>query len=196
MMKEKVEISSKGIRKVLNKYNFCRAVSEYIWNGFDAGADNVEIVCGFNGGILQKLEIKDNGSGIDYTQLTKKFKPFYDSHKEDEDDFHHSRLHGRNGYGRLTFFKFACRVRWETIYLDKDKNMKYVIKIGSNDIQNYENDSPKESKNPLGTNVIFEGFLKEVNKDNLIKELQEYLKKEFGWFLELNKNKNYKITLN
>ncbi|HJX49895.1 MAG TPA: ATP-binding protein, partial [Candidatus Nanoarchaeia archaeon] len=68
-MKEKVEISSKGIRKVLNKYNFCRAVSEYIWNGFDAGADNVEIVCGFNGGILQKLEIKDNGSGIDYTQL-------------------------------------------------------------------------------------------------------------------------------
>ena len=194
-MKEKVEISSRGIKRVLNKYNFSKAVSEYVWNGFDAGADKVEVVCKFSGGVLQKLEINDNGSGINYDELIKKFKPFYDSHKEDEDDFHHSKLHGRNGYGRLTFFKFAYRAKWETVY-KSEKNMVYNINIDANNLQNYEEDKPKETKNELGTKVTFEGFIKEVNKTELLVELKDYLKIEFGWFLELNKKKNYKLLLN
>ena len=40
---ESVEITSKGIRKVLNKYTPQRAIAEYIWNGFDAHAKVVKI---------------------------------------------------------------------------------------------------------------------------------------------------------
>lgn len=36
---ESVEITSKGIRKVLNKYTPQRAIAEYIWNGFGGTGD-------------------------------------------------------------------------------------------------------------------------------------------------------------
>ena len=41
---ESVEITSKGIRKVLNKYTPQRAIAEYIWNGFDAHASEVRVL--------------------------------------------------------------------------------------------------------------------------------------------------------
>lgn len=40
---ESVEITSKGIRIVLNKYTPQRAIAEYIWNGFDAHANEVRV---------------------------------------------------------------------------------------------------------------------------------------------------------
>ncbi len=125
-MKEKVEISSKGIKKVLNKYNFSKAISEYVWNGFDAGADNVSIICKFSGNLLQKVEVTDNGKGIVHDELLNKFKPFYDSHKEDEGDLHHSKLHGKNGYGRLTFFKI---VNVSLLKSGFDKDSPYFINL-------------------------------------------------------------------
>ena len=39
---QETEITTKGIQKVLNKYTPERAVAEYVWNGFDADASNVD----------------------------------------------------------------------------------------------------------------------------------------------------------
>ena len=36
MNSQTVEITSAGIRKILNKYTPERAIAEYVWNGFDA----------------------------------------------------------------------------------------------------------------------------------------------------------------
>ena len=38
MNSQTVEITSAGIRKILNKYTPERAIAEYVWNGFDAKA--------------------------------------------------------------------------------------------------------------------------------------------------------------
>lgn len=38
MNSETVEITSVGIRKILNRYTPEHAISEYVWNGFDAKA--------------------------------------------------------------------------------------------------------------------------------------------------------------
>lgn len=43
MSSQTVEITSTGIRKILNKYTPERAISEYIWNGFDAKATVIKI---------------------------------------------------------------------------------------------------------------------------------------------------------
>lgn len=40
---ESVEITPRGIRKVLNKYTPQRAIAEYIWNGYDAHAKEVRV---------------------------------------------------------------------------------------------------------------------------------------------------------
>ena len=38
MNSQTVEITSAGIRKILNKYTPERAIAEYVWNGFDSSA--------------------------------------------------------------------------------------------------------------------------------------------------------------
>ena len=40
----KVQITTKGISKFLKSYTEEKSISEYVWNGFDAEADNVEII--------------------------------------------------------------------------------------------------------------------------------------------------------
>ena len=44
MNSQTVEITSAGIRKILNKYTPERAIAEYVWNGFDAKATVVNII--------------------------------------------------------------------------------------------------------------------------------------------------------
>ena len=48
MSKQSVEITSSGIKKVLQKYSAERAIAEYIWNGFDAKASKVCLDYSFN----------------------------------------------------------------------------------------------------------------------------------------------------
>lgn len=40
----KVQITTKGISKFLKAYTEEKSISEYIWNGFDAEADAINIV--------------------------------------------------------------------------------------------------------------------------------------------------------
>lgn len=77
---EDLLITSSGIQKNLKKVKPTSAICEYIWNGFDAGATCVDVVLGKNNlGMIDRVIIKDNGSGIDYNLLSQKFKPFNDS---------------------------------------------------------------------------------------------------------------------
>ena len=39
----KVQITTKGIAKFLKAYTEEKSISEYIWNGFDAKANKIEI---------------------------------------------------------------------------------------------------------------------------------------------------------
>ena len=104
---KQVQITAAGIRKALRKYTYSESITEYIWNGFDAGASHVCIFIESNPirGI-STLKITDNGSGI---IDSKKFYPFFESEKEIDPNAPRisSTNHGKNGVGRLTFFTFA-----------------------------------------------------------------------------------------
>ena len=74
-----VKISAKGIQKSLNKFTPERAISEYVWNGFDADATNVDINIAENElNSITKIVISDNGIGIDYQKLNEKFTNFFE----------------------------------------------------------------------------------------------------------------------
>jgi hypothetical protein len=45
---EKIQITTPGIKKALRRYKIPRAISQYIWNGFDAQASNVKVVIDAN----------------------------------------------------------------------------------------------------------------------------------------------------
>ncbi|NII29752.1 hypothetical protein HB364_32035 [Pseudoflavitalea sp. X16] len=196
-----IEITGKGIQKVLSRFDYRQAIAEYIWNGFDAKATTVQLNYEANNlGFIAKMEIIDNGYGIHRSQLAEKFSPFFDSQKAIEIDSpkNTSAVHGKNGVGRLTFFKFAAEAIWNTVYEEKKKKYEYFINIKFETINKY--DSPDsgvwEVKKKTGTTVTFYNILPDIVDSKLQEELGEFLCLEFGWYLELNKENGYALLIN
>ncbi len=204
----KTRFDTKGIKAALKKIQFTsgtfyRAVGEFIWNGYDAGASSLELTYEIakekNDGFFRKLQIRDNGKGIRKDHLNKTFEPLFDSEKLDEQDNeeHHSTLHGKLGVGRLTFFTFANFAKWETVYSNDGKNYKYNIEVSAEKMDNFSGIEQNEESTDqnTGTTVIFKGFNK-LGKKDIEDELLNYLKKEFCWFLELNKYNHFSLKVN
>lgn len=197
-MANPVNITSGGIQKVLRNYNEKQALAEYLWNGFDARADTVEITYSANElGFIDSLEISDNGYGINFKNLKLKFDPFYESEKALQLPLNRNRsvMHGKNGVGRLTFFKFANDAEWQTTFLDKDILKSGRIIIGVHALNNYRAEQleiPLSDK--TGTRVLFSNL--KISNEDLEQEIIPFLKSEFCWFLELHKKRGYSIVIN
>ncbi len=193
-----IQITSQGVRRSLSKFTEIESIIEYIWNGFDAKATLITIDMTFNTlGSISEIKIKDNGVGIDRNRLSEKFKPFFQSEKIEqqiqEKKKQNSTYHGKNGVGRLTFFKFAHSAKWETVFNDADgKNKKYTILIGEDDLTHYTPTQLEVTNDSCGTTVIFNSIFSPISGA----ELEEEIKAEFCWYLMLNKEKRYSIVLN
>lgn len=187
----KVQITTKGIAKFLKAYTEEKSISEYIWNGFDAEATCIEVITKSNNiGKIEKVEIKDNGTGIEYEKLSGKFMPFYQSEKGIDNNIKSSKVHGKNGLGRLTFFCFANNAKWETVYKKDNKNIKYEININGSELENYQTTNIDKTEESIGTKVT----LYNINKMIDIETIKKYLILEFGWYLKLYPNKLLKLN--
>lgn len=191
----KIQISSKGIEKTLRKFDYLQAISEYIWNGFDAQATVVDVKLHLNvlGGV-DHIVISDNGYGIDRRELERKFTPFFESEKQIDPEKRTrttSAMHGKNGIGRLTFHRFASDAKWKTTYVDGLLKNTYSIQIGANQLDAYEVSRIKLTDGEPGTSVTFHNIM----QDFIVEHLSAYLSKEFGWFLELHADKDFDLRL-
>ncbi len=197
-MASNVNITSKGIQKVLDNYTAEHAIAEYIWNGFDAKANIINLNYKYNElGLIEYIEIFDNGYGIDFEKIDEKFKPFYESEKaiEISSPKHTSAMHGKNGVGRLTFFTFAHSAEWLTSFKSKTKVKLASIKITSDNLKNYKAVLVNESKTAkTGTHVSFTNVT--ISKEKIENTVIPFLVTEFCWFLELNSHKEYSILIN
>ena len=192
----KIIISNQGIKKHLEAISPLNAILEYIWNGFDARATEVDILIkSDNAGRFNKLEITDNGEGIPFEELDKKFDSFYDSEKIKQNT---TLPKGKKGMGRLTFSKFCYRVRWDTIYKKKSENYKYAISMDEIKTLNiYDVSQPTQTDSKTGTTVIFEGFKEDFSqKEGIAQKIIEAIKEEFCWVLELFKTRKFLIKIN
>lgn len=188
----KIQITTKGISKFLKSYTEEKAISEYIWNGYDAEADTIKVITTFNKmDRVEQIEIIDNGTGIEFDKLSSKFMPFYQSEKSTSNNtVKYSKLHGKNGMGRLTFFCLANNAKWETVYKAKTGNIKYEIDINGKELENYDTKNKMKTEEDIGTKVT----LYNINKIIDIEYLRKFLILEFGWYLKLYPNK--KLFLN
>lgn len=197
-MSNNVNITSGGIRKLLSKYSEAQAIAEYVWNGFDAKANVIQINFQVDSlGRIEDLEIIDNGYGIKFEQIENKFNPFYESEKaiEISAPVHTSLMHGKNGVGRLTFFTFANSAQWETTFNTGKTLESSLIKIDQSNLRNYTKKKlVKAVSTEPGTKVTFSNL--QISDKNLELNIIPFLINEFCWFLELNKAKNYEIFIN
>lgn len=194
-----IKIGSEGVQRALARYSPEKAVAEYVWNGFDAGATNVEIIFDANEiGNIGEIIIKDNGSGIEHGKLDKKFKPFFESEKAKlRRAKNSSDIHGMNGVGRLTFQSFALQAVWESTFLKDDTMMRYSLQVNKDELNKYEivSEPVTVSAANTGTTVTISQIFR-LNQDDFEEKVRGYLIKDFCWYLELNKNRAFKIIVN
>lgn len=186
------QITDAGIKKHFKTFEPFEAIFEFVWNGFDAKANNVYVNLKVNEAHgLQLVTVCDDGDGIDLSNLNNSFEKFNESNKKNDDD-----KHGSHGRGRLAFHKLAQDAKWFTKW--NNKNAK--ICISADTISKYEGEFIEEANQienlynlKSGTCVVLSKLypnIKFPSEDSLI----ESLKKEFSWILILNPNK--KIYLN
>lgn len=109
-----------------------KALCEYVWNAFDAGAKNVHINAAANGmSGLTEISIVDDGDGIKFAELEKTFDQFLDSQKK---IFRTPVTRGRKGKGRFSFVKFSERAFWNTW---SDEGDEYSIELLSSHVNEY-----------------------------------------------------------
>lgn len=191
--KREVTVTPKSIDSTIPKVSFNESLKEYIQNSFDAKASQVEVSFTRNilGGIDEVI-VRDNGDGIPYEELNKTLDPFLDSPKKNYS--RSSYVKGRKGKGRFYFKNFSSAAKWVTVY-EKDNNMycySISMKEGSKE---YKVTKPKIIKNmSKGTEITFTSIHTISNFTVVNCQAAEYLAVEFGWFLFLNRDKNYQIT--
>ncbi len=194
----KVEITVPGIKKALSGYYYLQALAEFIWNGFDATASVVDITFDANEiGYITELAITDNGYGIQHDKLTTKFVPLFESDKVIDPNAKtiNSAVHGKNGVGRLTFFHFANSATWDTVYQSDGKRFRYKINTDVDKLNTYTTTDLEQTNEQSGTTVHFDG-IKVITSYHFDKEVKDYLMREFGWFLELNKERRFSLRIN
>ncbi|MGE8511933.1 MAG: ATP-binding protein [Chryseobacterium culicis] len=199
MKKNKTQITSKSIIQSGLPSDFKKSISEYIWNGFDAAATEIDIKFSCNEiGTMYDFSITDNGQGISFNTLGETFGYFLDSNKAKSYD-HNRFVKGKKGKGRFSFQQFCAKAQWETTFYDSvsEKFLDYAIEIISSNLDDYKTSDQKISAAiNSGTVVRFDSFTTLtgdlLESDDFIK----FLEVEFGWFLYLNKTKNYQITVN
>ena len=200
-MKRKISTSSRSVLNSGLTEDYRKAIAEYIWNGFDAGATCVEIRYTANplGGV-DDLWVIDNGSGIKYKTLDLTFGAFLDSNKAQTYQ-RSSEVRGRKGKGRFSYNVISGGASWQTKFKDEDGNLKqYEIKIYSSDRSEYDASEPETvpvaEKQETGTAVHFLEMRSNLVEDDLTGDsFCNYLSSEFAWFLELNKSKRYAIKI-
>lgn len=198
MSKQSVEITSSGIKKVLQKYTAERAIAEYIWNGFDAKATIINVDFEIDSKELdtfKTISISDDGEGIIYEDLPERFRKFFESNKAGLSTDSADLTRGKNGYGRFTFHKFARFATWFTRYYNQEGVLKYYeIKINSDNLRDYEPSLPNNDVGKRGTIVKFNEINSDISSAFINDILKPYLRAEFAWYLEL-KEEN-KIFIN
>lgn len=185
-------VESSGITK-----NYREAICEYIWNSFEANATEVRISYTLN--TLQGIDtivVSDNGEGISYENLSDTFGAFLTSQKNSLSLMMKSKAN--KGKGRFSFSAFSTLAKWTTKYNNNGTLKSYTITLSDENKEEFEYEMPQyiNKEDSTGTTVIFYNIFG-INPDDISFEaLEDYLLKEFSWFLYLNKHKSLKLILN
>jgi len=198
MKKHTTKLTSTSIERSGLPSDYKKVIAEYIWNGFDANASVIRINYDANEiGFINNFQIIDNGTGIKFEELDETFGNFNVSKKMNSFS-NTSFVKGKKGKGRFSFTSFCNKALWETTYETTDnKFLSYKLEINKEDSQNYSTSDKVISKvKETGTILTLSDFYSltsDMLEDN---SFENYLSNEFGWFLYLNKERNYKIIIN
>lgn len=184
-----LKTTDQSIKSQITNISPEQAISEYIWNGFDANAKKISITTEINAiQGMSSITILDDGDGIDIDDLDNTLDLFLDSKKK---NISKPTTRGKKGRGRFSFIKFCEKATWETS--NGKKSFEFTIDSGR--LSQYE---PKISHldcepQKTGTTVRFE-HIKKIDFNYFNDTIVPYLKNEFTWLLISNKTLDISIN--
>ncbi len=198
-MKNKVGVNNNSIDSAGITKDYMDAISELIWNGFDASASQIDIRFNSNEiDHIDEISIVDNGTGINLSDLSETFGSFLDSVKRGASQ-RSSYVRGKKGKGRFSFIAFANTAVWSTVFLDlhSQKYLAYDVTVHANDKDHYNDENRRiaeteETGTCLKLSNLYGVTAYSFQSDDFI----SFLKYEFGWFLLLNSKKGYTLSIN
>lgn len=193
-----IQITNQSILGELRTYEkrYSDAISEFVWNAFDAEASCVDINYSFpevangSGFGYPDLEIIDDGTGWDMSDPSL-VSTFLDSKKRAHKQSYKSIPHGSKGVGRFTFYAFAKKAEWQTNF----NGTSYDLVIEKENISSYTL-TPVEGavKRSKGTSVLFEVNNEALSEAFFENALPKKLLEKFAWFLVLHPEKRIRIN--
>ncbi len=118
-----VSVQSDHLTRLAHRASPVRAVAELIWNSLDADADAVLVTVRESLlGIVDSIEVRDNGTGMKFQQASEYFGRLGGSWKRSGNTtIKYGRpLHGKLGRGRFLAFGAGDVIEWSTQYQEDD----------------------------------------------------------------------------
>jgi hypothetical protein len=123
----KVEVKKDHLDKV-SKSTALNALTEIVWNAFDADADLVEVSIAHSALGIESICVKDDGHGISFNDSKAVFSSLGGSWKGHKGVSPKGRfLHGKEGQGRFKSFSLGRVVEWLTSFEENNKVLSYSI---------------------------------------------------------------------
>lgn len=198
MPERTMKVNDRSTRGAGLPKDFNEVIAQFIWNAFEAKATKIAVGYTANEvlGNVQSITIADDGTGINYHKLDQCFGFFLDSPKIRNKNS--SQIQGGKGKGRLSFQLFASKAVWHTTYSENDGILKdYDVTILSSRKEKYDPTSPVISnKKHTGTTVEFLTVNNIHGGQFASDDFLDFLRKEFGWYLHLNKDRHFTISVN
>ena len=189
MQKINVEIQSDLIEK-LSKSDPIPALSELIWNGVDADADKVSIFLEHDKlGTLERVSIRDNGTGFSPEEAATLFKNLGGSWKRHslQTKIKKRDLHGKEGRGRFKALALGRIAVWSIIYRKNKQFFEYKITIIRDNIRQAEITEPKISESKKAGVTVEISELDKNFKSLVAENASQAIAENFALYL-----KNYK----
>jgi len=189
IQKKQTKNSETSIQSQLEKLTAEKAISEYVWNAFDANAKTViinTIPNGLSG--LTSIEIIDDGMGINFDEIDDTFGQFLDSKKRIKRT---PTTRGHKGKGRFSFCKFSDKAEWTSWNSGKE----FKLSIVSSHLNEYEHSDllPNSEKKP-GTKVYFNPIT--ITEEHFNSEVVPFIQNDISWLLISNPELNLIINGN
>jgi hypothetical protein len=126
------------------------ALSELIWNAFDADAKSVEVSFEYNDlESLDAIVVKDDGEGLPRSEAEACFTSLGGFWKKSKSQTALGRfLHGQEGRGRFKAFALGRMAEWAVVYKRDDKLWTCTIRMSALDIRHVNISDETEVKGP------------------------------------------------
>lgn len=132
MAKIQINAAQDHIDKYVKANPLILGITELIWNSLDAGANKILINTkdnGLNG--FEYIDVIDDGEGCSYLQALNAFKYIGNSYKRNINKTTNGKrcLHGSEGRGRYKALSIGNLVKFFSVYIDKEDNLKKEFSV-------------------------------------------------------------------